>query len=320
MVDEPDTLPDDGGTDNVTPSNDDTPESWDYYDPDEDQDTEEVTEDEGTDDEEGETEEQPDAEEGDEESEVEQEETEEGEPTAADEKAVVKLSDGTETTVGELIKGHFRQTDYSRKTQELANTRKKVEAEATQIATITQTFVDHLSSMIPDPPDTGLAYSNPAQYTAQKAQYDAAMAKVNELIELGKKPKEVTDAMSDEDRRQRLTTENQKLAEMFPETGTQDGRQKFFGDLRGAAETVGFTPQELSGVSDHRLFALAHWAQKGMQAEKARKTVKQKAQKAPPVPQQKPGQSGKNGKSNRDAMSKLKKSGSIYDAMQIDFD
>jgi hypothetical protein len=39
--------------------------------------------------------------------------------------AKVKLADGTEITIDELQKGYMRQSDYTKKTQELAQKRKE---------------------------------------------------------------------------------------------------------------------------------------------------------------------------------------------------
>lgn len=318
MADETDTSGLESETDNVIPSETDTPFEWDYFDPDEDQpDTEEVTADEGTEDEAGETEEQPEPE-GEEDS----EETAEDQPPAeASPDAVVRLADGTETTVAELTKGHMRQADYTRKSQELSTQRQTVSEQASQLENTLNAFIDHLSAIVPAMPDANLAYSDPQRFNAQKAQHDAAMAKVQELIQLGNTPKQVQQGMSDTDRRDLIARENQSLVEMFPETGTKDGRERFFGDVQQVAHELGFSNEELTSQTDHRLFALAHWAKKGMEAEKARSTAKAKVQKAKPAAApSKPGQPARNANRNRDAMKKLGRSGSMKDALAVDFD
>lgn len=309
MSDEHDTSDIESETDNVQPSDDDTPQDYTYWDPDEDEpDTPESEIAEGTDDEEGEAEEEPD------------EESEEEPAREAEESAVVKLADGSQVTVGELIKGHLRQSDYTRKSQEVASARKAVEAEASQLSKITQAFVDHLSGMIPAEPDHAMALRDPAAYTRAKAQYDAAISQVQKLIELGSQPKEVTDRMTQEQRRQVVQQENARLVEMFPEAGTQDGRRKFFEGVQEVANTLGFTDEELQQSTDHRLFALAHWAKQGMAAQKAKEAAKAKAKKAPPVTPQKPGDAGRKASKNSDAMRKLIRTGSFKDALAVDWE
>lgn len=313
MADEPDTLADAAGTDNVNPSDTDNAESWDYFDPDEDQDTEEAPVDEVTDDEADETEEQPE-----EDSEETSEDQSEDEAPEAPETARVRLADGTTATVAELVQGNMRQADYTRKAQEVATRRKTLEADASRISDITQTFVDHLASLLPAEPDPQLVYSDPVKFSQQKAIYDQSLAQVQKLIELGGKPKEITDGIKAEDKKALVQQENMRLVEMFPETGTQEGREKFFGSVQQVANELGFTNEELSNSTDHRLFALAHWAKKGMEAEKARAKAKAKVQKAPPAPPNKPG--GQRQSGNRDAMAKLRRSGSIRDALAVDWD
>ena len=83
---------------------------------------------------------------------------------------------------------------------------------------------------------------------------------------------------------------------------------------------MGFTAQELQQATDHRLFKLAHWARKGMAAEKARAAAKAKAQAAPPVAPHKPGQGARAASGNAEAMRKLSRTGSLKDALAVDFD
>lgn len=295
------------GTDAVEPSDADTAPEWDFYDPDDEQGTEEAQPSDAPDDEDAA--EPPSEEDG----------QEEAPAVYADEKAKVKLADGSEVAVGELIKGHLRQADYTRKSMAVAEQRKHAEAQASQLEGVLNAFTDFLASQIPDEPSPALALRNPGEYTAQKAQREAALAQVQKLIDLGRAPKQIKSAMTQEAHRELLATENARLADLFPETGTQPGREKFFGNVRAAAEAIGFTAQELSQATDHRLFALAHWAQKGMAAEKAAAAAKAKAAKAPPAMAPKPGAAG-DGRKNRDAMKRLSRTGSMRDALAIDWE
>lgn len=287
------------GTEAVEPHEDDNAEPTTYFDPDED--TEEEEQGEATD-----------------EAEPEEDAPEE-EPEAEPEKpATVKLPDGTETTLDDLIKGNLRQSDYTRKSQELAEQRKALEADLQRIESVTQAFVDHLSSMVPAQPDPALALRDPNAYVRQKAQYDAAMAQVQKLIEIGQTPKEIKDALGEKDTQQRLAQENAKLAERFPQIATQEGRTKFFASAADAAQAAGFTMDDLKGVSDHRLFVLAHWANEGLKAAKARETAKAKVANVPPAAPRKPGQPAQ---TNRDAqaMRKFKSEPTLRNAAKLDW-
>jgi hypothetical protein len=287
------------GTENVTPESDNVDLTT-YYDPDEEQDTveggEEAATDEGT-----------------------EEPTEEEAAEPADKPAQIDLPDGTKVTLDEAVKGYLRQSDYSRKSMELANQRKSLEADLQTVESITQTFIDHLAKMVPQAPEPSLALRDPTGYVRAKAQYDAAMAQVQQLIEIGKQPKDIKSKLSVEDQRAAIAAENAALVEKIPTAASPEGRKKFMESAAEAAQYAGFSMDDLQGVSDHRLFVLAHWANEGLRAAKARETAKAKVANVPPATPRKPGQPA-TGPRNADAMRKLTRSGSMRDALAIDFD
>ena len=297
MTDETDT-PLDSGTDSVTPEND-TAEDWDYFDPDdEEQDTEEPQEPAATD--EG-AEEEPAA-------------PEEPEPPAP---VQLTLPDGTQVTVDEAAKGYLRQADYTRKLQDVSQRRQAVEADLQRIEGITNAVVDHLTGMLPPAPDASLAMRDPQAYVRQKAQYDAAIEQLRTLIDLGGKPKEIKEGWTAQQRQEVVAQENAKLAERFPEITQPGGREKFFTRAADAAQAAGFTMQDLQGVTDHRLFALAALAAKGMEAEKARATAKAKVANVPPAA---PAAPVKPGNPVQQRRKPLPMNMSLKQAMQVDFD
>lgn len=284
-------------TDNVNPTEYDNAEPTTYYDPDEDQDTVNEEAVEATDEAESE------------------EVAEEPKPEAP---VLVKLPDGTEAPLEEVTKGYLRQADYTRKSQEIAQTRKALESDLQRIEGITQAFVDHLSGMVPAQPDPALALRDPNAYVRQKAQYDAAMAQVQKLIELGSQPKQIKEALESKDTQERLAQENAMLAERFPQVATREGRQKFFASAAEAATAAGFSMDELQGITDHRLFALAHWASEGMKAAKARETAKAKVANVPPAAPRKPGQPAQTNRS-AEAMRKFKAEPTLRNAAKLDW-
>ena len=295
-MDELNTLAD-AGTEPVETHEDDTAPEWDYFDPDED--TEETPEAAATDD-------------GTEEP----AEPEEAEPEAP---AQISLPDGTQVTLDEAVKGYLRQADYTRKAQEVSQKRQALEADLQIVSGITEAFIDHLTKMVPPSPDPAMALRDPTGYVRAKATYDAAMAQVQQLIEIGKKPKEIGDKLNATDKQSLVAQENALLAERFPVVATPQGRQKFFESAASAAQELGFSMDELGGVTDHRMFALAHWANVGLQAAKARETAKAKVANVPPSTPRKPGQPAQANR-NTDAMRKLARSGSIRDAVKVDWE
>ena len=299
MTSEPDNTPDEDVTDNAQPSDNDTANDLDWYDPDEDQDT--VPQEEAAPDDEAEAE-AP-------------EETEEPAVVYAEETARVKLADGTEIPVVDLIKGRMLQQDYTRKTQEVANERKTVQADVERMQRITTQFVEHLTNLVPDPPSPELLYSDPVKAFQQQQIHERAMSQVQKLIEMGNAPKEIGGAMSEADDRRRIQETDQRLIEMFPEAANGATRVAFVNGIQSAASDLGFSAEELSSVRDPRIFALAHWARKGMEADKARATAKAKVAAAPPATPRKPGQGAVRPSGNADAMRRLRKNDSIENAI-----
>lgn len=306
MTDESDNEALEASTDNVNTSDDDTAETWDYHDPDDDLDTVETPDDEAPDDED--------------EGETEAPEAEEPPVVYADEKAKVKLPDGSEMPVAELIKGRMLQADYTRKTQEVANERKAVQADVERMQRITTAFVDHLSALVPDPPPADLLYRDPQKAFVQQQIHDRAMAQVQQLIEMGNAPKEISTGMNEADDKRQLQEANQRLIEMFPEAASGQTREAFFNGVQSVASQLGFSNADLSSIRDPRIFALAHWASKGMAADKAKATAKAKVAAAPPATPRKPGQGAKQANGNVEAMRKLARSGNLRDALAVDWD
>lgn len=307
MTDEPNTPPTDG-TDNVAPSDTDTPDDLDYFDPEED--TEEP-ETEGTADEETA---EPEGEGADEDAD------EHAEPEGKPEVALVTLADGTKVTHDELVKGYTRQADYTRKQQEVSNERNLLKANAERLTGITNAFTDHLLSLLPPEPDVGLATSNPAKYTAMMAQYNASVSQIQKLIQLGEQPKRVNDEMRKAEFDRLKADEQTKLVQHLPETGTMEGKRKFFADLREVADEIGFTSAELEGVIDHRVFRLAALAREGLAARKAKVAAKAKAEKAPPVAPRKPGQGAAKANRNAAAKARFDRNPTIQNAAFLDIE
>lgn len=313
MTSETDTAPDEDVTDNAHLSDDDNPDQYDYFDPDEDQDTEEVDTAEETDDE-------PDEDEGDEADDQEAEDQTDDEPI---EDFIAKLKAETPRVaeyLEELERGNLRQSDFTRKTQEVANRRKTVEADAQRMTRITEALVEQISAFVPDAPDVSLAYSDPAKYTAQKAQHEAAMAQVQSLMQLADAPKGITAQMSEADKTAAFKEANDRLIAAYPEATGGESRQKFFEGVARVADGLGFTKEELTANTDERFFIMAHKAAQWDASQAAGAKAKAKVAKAPPATPRKPGQGARKASGNAEAMRKLNQSGTLKDALAVDWD
>lgn len=237
-------------------------------------------------------------------------------------KVLVTLSGGEQVSLTELKRGYFRERDYRHKTTELGEKRRGLDELTTRVTNSVNAIADFLAKQLPEAPDTSLAMTDPGGYVRAKAMYDASMAQINAIIEQANAPKEVANTLKQEQTAELLQAENAKLAEAFPQTANPDGRKKFFDRAAGAAKELGYSEQEIQGVTDNRMFKLAYYARLGLEAEQAKAKAAKKVENVPPVVPNKrqAGKSAAHIRTNQEAVKRLQKTGSIHDAMAIDFD
>ncbi|MGV2071663.1 hypothetical protein ACQZ4Z_12995 [Agrobacterium vitis] len=235
---------------------------------------------------------------------------------------VIELKGGEKVPLEELKLGYMRERDYRHKTQEVANNRRTLEAMSSRVTNTVGAIADYLISQLPAEPPGHLAIHDPSEYVRQKAMFDQGLAGVQRLIAMANDPQAVTEKLKTDVSQEKLAEEHSKLIEAFPQLAKPEVKEKFFRDAFEAGRELGFSDQEISDFSDHRYLKVMHYALKGLQADKAKVTAMQKVNNAPPATPKGKAQSkaAVNAKRNQDAVNKLSKTGSIKDAMNIDFD
>lgn len=246
---------------------------------------------------------------------------EQSDETKLDE-TVVTLKGGEQVPIKELKLGYLRQRDYSVKTQELGNKGRELQGMSDRVGNTAKAIAEFLISQMPQEPSPALAMQNPDEYTRQKVMFETAAQRVNQILEMANVPKQVAGNLSKEQHDVLLKEESAKLAEVFPQTADPAKREAFFNEAFSTARELGYSDEEMRGVTDHRLFALAHYARLGMQAEGARKKAMDKVNNAPPpvAKGRAQNQASVQGQKQKAAMARLKKSGSIDDAVGIDWE
>lgn len=241
-----------------------------------------------------------------------------------DEPVVVTLKGGEQVPLEELKLGYMRERDYRQKTQETANKSRSLEEMTTRVTRTVDAIANYLAGMLPEEPQHVLAIQRPDEYTRQKAIYDQALSQVNTIIRLANEPKEVQTKLTKEQEDEQIAFNDAELARSFPQTRkSPEERKKFFEQAFQTARDIGFSDEELKGQIDHRMFKLAHYARLGLQAEQAKEKALKKVAQAPVAPVangKSKGQATAQARANQDAMKRLVKTGSIKDAMSIDFD
>lgn len=316
----------DVSSDRADPSDgfDNSPESWDYADPDEEQDNPETKASETDSDsetDEAQTTESQEAEEPEAEK-PDEEKTDKADKAEPDDSIVIAMPGGEKLELKELKSGYLRDRDYRHKTTDLANKRRELETLSTRVTQSANAISEVLMSTVPPAPHQSLSVSDPLRYVQEKAQHEAALEYVNSIVEKATSAKDVVNTLTREQQADIVQSEIAKLTEAFPQTKTPEGQKQFFDTALGGARELGFSDAELAQITDHRMFKVAYYAKLGLQAEAAKSKAVSKVANVPPVATQKrqAGPNAAKARANQDAMKRLARSGSIQDAMAVDFD
>ena len=208
---------------------------------------------------------------------------------------------GEEHTIplDELIKGYSRQSDYTRKTQELSEQRKSIEAnqaqwsaEVQQIQAERQQYVSALQNVIENSMGSldqfatvdwaTLKNDNPLEYITKRDEYREAQDKVRQAQFQQQQAQQAHQQESQQNHRRVLQEEHGRLVEALPEWGEQETRQKLSGEIKEYALSQGYTTEEISSLIDHRSLMTIY---KAMKYDKASSpsVVKKKVKNKPRV-------------------------------------
>lgn len=243
--------------------------------------------------------------------------------TADDESILVTLKGGEQVPIKELKLGYMRERDYRVKTSEVSNERRSLEEMSNRVHQTATTFANFLISQMPAEPNPSLAMQDPGRYVQERAVYEAAALRVNQILAQANEPKQVAQQLTQDQKNAKLAQEDAKLREYFPETATAEGREKFFDGAFSAGNELGFSTEEMQSFDDHRYLRVIHYARLGLQAEQAKKKAMTKVTNAPAPATPKPKAQGANvqqSRNNQVAMQRLGKTGSMKDALSIDFE
>jgi len=282
-------------------------------------------------------EEAPEEEEGQAEEETEEEvdEEEETEIVAEEDLKYTIKVDGEEFEVGidELKNGYQRQADYTRKSQALAEQRKETEAiqserqrleqERQMYANGLQMLQEQQSSKLQEFDSVDwetLKAEDPYQYMIKKDEYRDAQEKVNNVAQQQALIQQERNEEMQRAKAQFVQQEYNKLVDALPEWKDKDSTIKK--DIREYAKSVGFLPEEISQLADHRSVLVI---KKAMEYDKLTKKVAPKKKAVKKVPKvQKSGRGNSKEEAAVDAIKKkrarLQKSGKQDDAASVFYD
>jgi len=260
----------------------------------------------------------------------EEEETEETEESSY----TIKV-DGEEYEVDldELKAGYQRQSDYTRKSQEVAEQRKaneaiqaerlKLEQERQMYANGLKVLKDTQQAKLKEYKDIDwntLKEEDPYQYMLKKDEYRDAQAKVRNAAQQQKIVQQQQMAQMQTQRAEFVQSEYAKLIEALPEWDNKESTVK--DDIRKFAIDSGYAPEEVDVLADHRSVLIL---KKAMEFDKLTKKVKPKKKAVKKVPKvQKSGRGKVKSEAASDKAKKkrarLRKSGKQDDAASVFYD
>ena len=240
-----------------------------------------------------------------------------------------------EVSLDELMKGYSRQSDYTRKTQEVSEQRKEFDAmkqnmvqEYQQIQAERQQYAQALQSLM-EGNMAGidkfanvdwevLKETDPIEYVTRKEEFREAQEKVQNLQREQHVAQQRHHAQSQNEHRQVLQQETTALVTALPDWGDSGKQPDIAKNIRSYAMENGFTKEELDSLVDHRSILVLLKAQKYDQLQNSDVRGK-KLKNKPRVIRSGTGGSKKSDSKSKRAvkMKRLQSTGHVDDAASI---
>ena len=233
-----------------------------------------------------------------------------------------------EVPLDELLKGYSRTADYTRKTQEIAETRKAVEAERVKIEEankLRDTYAQRLQliEQMLNQQESGedlatLKETDPIGYATRVAEQVEREKQLAAVRAEQQRIAQQQQAEHGERLKQHLAQEAQKLAEAIPEFADPVKGSVVKADVRNYAKGIGFSDQELAQAYDHRAITALY---KAMQYDKLMGKKPEANKKVSQAPKMlKPGTSTPEARQSQEVKQmrgRLKQSGRAKDAAAL---
>ena len=278
------------------------------------------------------------------EEEPEEEESEEEEDSEGTEERAVEGDDlyaitingeEHEVSMDELLKGYSRQSDYTKKTQELSEHRKAFDGakqqmaqEYHQIQAERQQYIDSLQQIV-DSSAPGLEQyasinweqlkaEDPIAFITKKEEFREAQDNIAQYQVQQDEAYQKQYQEYQQQAHQVLQQEHGKMAQVLPEWKEPEKQKKIAKDIKEYALSVGYTPEEVGSLVDHRSLLVLIKAQKYDSLQNADVKSKKLKNKPRVIRSGKGKSKGEDNKVKHAAkMKRLQKSGHVDDAISI---
>lgn len=249
------------------------------------------------------------------------EETDEPEEQPARRYKVKVNGEEREVTFDELKKGFQLESDYRKKTSEIAEQRKALEAERTHYQGQLKAVIPALQLQVNKYANVDwatLAKDDPAQYVAVRAEAEQHFAQ----LQMAQAESQRLEQQQAEERKvahkERLIAEKAKLVEKLPVFADPEKGKAAVSELRTYLKDVGYTDDEIGQLADHRATIIAYEAAQFRKSKRVAAEAQKKAVNVPKV--QKPGASTKENPKQTQAnaaVDRFKKTGKTADLAAV---
>lgn len=219
-------------------------------------------------------------------------------------------------------KAALRQSDYTQKTMALAEQRKAAEAETAKIVAERQQYQQGFAMLRQQiehavqtgqlkAPDPEMLESDPVGYLRQKDQWDRAQQAYFEARSQQDKLQTQQESERQQQMGRRLQSEQEQLLAKLPDWKDAGKAQAEQQQLKEYLSNVGFSPEEIAQVQDHRGVLMAREAMLYRKMVAEQKSLAEKKVAAAPPRAIKPGVQQEPGGSriNQSAIGRLRASG-----------
>ena len=237
-----------------------------------------------------------------------------------------------EVTLKELRDGYQMESDYRRKTSELAEHRKAFEAERERIATelgrqyqesqqLTGMLEQQLMADYNAVDWANLRASDPAEFAAKKQEYNDRFAQIqgikqNVQFELQRQAQEAQQKQSYQ-LQTFLDEEKVKLKSAIPEMADEVKGKELRGKIKDYLRADGYSDEDIGSVYDHRHVKYLYKAMAYDELMSKKVETKHKVVQAPKLQKSGKTEGSGNQRAIADLRSKLRKSGRVEDAAAL---
>ncbi len=267
------------------------------------------------------------------ETEAEEGEAEEQEETEVEEEElpqtfkVKAAGEEKDVTLDELIKGYQLGADYTKKTTEVAEQRKAVEAERQAIeeakyardlyAQRLQAMEEFIVAQAPQEDLASLKENDPIGYAVKVAELQEKKEQLSAIRAEQARIAQVQQAEQAQAMQQRVTQEAQKLAQVLPEFSDPTKGENLRKEIRTYGKSLGFTDEELSSVYDSRHVVTLHKAMMYDKLQKSKPALTKKVAEAPKMMKSGTVAKANNNETIKKQTQQLRSSGKVRDAAAL---